>query len=236
MKSKFCAWVLSVLAAGIAVPASATPVILNFDVLGLQATRTGLAVADTYKNLGFSFSTGALAFHNGVPNDVNNVTNPPCIPANCSTPNGFVRNEAGKSFTIQVLDGFSFDGLTLDFARSPKAFSFTIFSRPDINGLVQQATVVGPATLAGWAWTMNCDVLNGCNPGSTTKGSNSTAGVQFGLIDRIEFTPDVDGLFGLDNLRFNPSATASVPEPASLALVVLALGATGMAGRRRKSA
>lgn len=219
MSFKFRALARGCLVAGVfllAASAQAAPVVLDFEVLGLAAPSTGTPVGEAFKNQGFTFGADALAFHSGVVGDPNNWDSGPPARTNNF---GFVSNTLDVGFTINVLAGFDFNGLTLDYAVASQSFEIKVVSRADSSGVVNTVTRDVSASNAGWIWTENDEI---------TKAG-------FGLIDHIDFKPSA-GFLAIDNLRFSPSAPgANVPEPAGFALVALALLVAGVASRRRKT-
>jgi hypothetical protein len=62
-----------------------------------------------------------------------------------------------------------------------------------------------------------------------------TLSLATGLYDRVVITPGsyLDWV-GVDNIRFNTAAVTAVPEPASMALVLLGLAGAGLARRRQR--
>ena len=192
----------------------AAQVVLDFEVLGLAAPNAGTPVGDTFKGQGFTFGEGARAFHSGTDDNAWK-SGPPTHSGSF----GFVSNSIGQGFTIKVLDGFDFNGLTMDYAVASQSFRIEVVSRRDSSGIVNTATRDVSAAASGWVWTENDEIAKS----------------GFGLIDHIAFTPTL-GFLAIDNLRFSPNDPGSnVPEPAGLGLVVLALVGAGLASRRRKA-
>lgn len=233
MEFKFRALAWGCLAAGMSLSAQAAQVVVDFDVLGLQAGSEGTALANQYQAKGLSFTGDAWLFHNGT--DDGNLDRVPCVPSptNCQ-PNGFVSNK-GSGLTITVTEGHSFTGLLLDYAVGPLSFSFTVFSRADSSGNVKSLVrdIVGNSN--GWVWTPGVDALSNTNA-PTGKGVASLTGTSFGEIDKIVFNAN-PAFFAIDNLVFTDSSGGTgnpVPEPASFGLVALALGASGLVARRRR--
>lgn len=197
-----------------AVTSQAAQVVLDFEVLGLAAPATGTPVGDIFKAQGFTFSAGASAFHSGT-DDQAWKSGPPTHSGSF----GYVSNEVGVGFTINVLAGVNFNGLTMDYAVASQPFSIEVVSRADSSGAVNTATRDVSATASGWVWTESDEIVT----------------VGFGLIDRIRFIPS-SGFLAIDNLRFTQAGPGTnVPEPAGLGLVALALAGAGVATRRRKS-
>ena len=197
-----------------AVTSQAAQVVLDFEVLGLAAPAIGTPVVDTFKTQGFTFSSGARAFHSGT--DANAWQSGPPTHSGSF---GFVSNEIGVGFTINVLAGFDFNGLTMDYAVASQPFRIEVVSRADSSGAVNTATLNVGAAASGWKWTENHEIAKGA----------------FGLIDHIDFLPSA-GFLAIDNLRFTPDAAGSnLPEPAGFGLVALALVGAGVATRRRRA-
>lgn len=193
----------------------AAQVKLDFEDLGLAAPITGTPVGDTFRNQGFTFTSQASAFHSGT-DDAAWQSGPPTHSGSF----GFVSNSFGRGFTINVLAGFNFGGLTMDYAVASQPFRIEVVSRADGTGVVKTATRDVSAALSNWVWTENDEIAN--------------AG--FGLIDRIDFI-SANGFLAIDNLSFTVAAPgASVSEPAGFGLVALALAGAGAATRRRKVA
>ena len=197
-----------------AVTSQAAQVVLDFEVIGLAAPSTGTPVGDTFKAQGFSFDPSANAFHAGTDADAWQ-SGPPIHSGSF----GFVSNSLGQGFTINVLAGFNFNGLTLDYAVASQPFRIQVVSRADSSGAVNTATRDVTAAASGWVWTENDEIAKG----------------GFGLIDHINFLPSA-GFLAIDNLRFTPEAAGgNLPEPAGFGLVALALVGAGVATRRRRA-
>lgn len=198
----------------VGVASQAAQVVFDFELLGLAAPQIGTPVVDTFKSQGLTFGAGANAFHSGT--DANAWTDGPPTHSGSF---GFVSNSVGQGFTIQVVNGFNFSGLTMDYAVSTQSFEIKVVSRADNTGAVTIATRDVIASPSGWVWTENDEIAKS----------------GFGMIDHVEFNPS-GGFLAIDNLRFIPNDPgAGVPEPAGLGLVALALVSAGIATRRRKA-
>ena len=136
-----------------AVTSQAAQVVLDFEVIGLAAPSTGTPVGDTFKAQGFSFDPSANAFHAGT--DANAWQSGPPIHSGSF---GFVSNSVGQGFTIQVVNGFNFSGLTMDYAVSTQSFEIKVVSRADNTGAVTIATRDVIASPSGWVWTENDEI------------------------------------------------------------------------------
>lgn len=192
-----------------AVTSQAAQVVLDFEVLGWAAPATGTPVGDTFKTQGFTFSAGASAFHSGTDDDAWK-SGPPTHSGSF----GFVSNKVDTGFTINVLAGFNFNRLTMDYAVASEPFRIEVVSRAGSTAAREVS-----AAPSGWRWTE----------------ADEIAKAGFGFIDHISFIT-TSGFLAIDNLRFTQAAPGTqVPEPVGLGLVALALAGAGVATRRRKS-
>lgn len=223
MTSKLRAFSLGCVAAALFGSAQAAVVTLDFEAIGLAAPHTGKAVGTSFSSAGLTFSANALAFHKGVLGEVPNENDT----------NGAMVARAGNfGYVRSLYFGGGFNGFRIDIAgKNYDRFALTlgvqdtpveIFAYDANNnklntsgGIFQNHPV--------FAWTSSFTLVD---------GSAKTN------IDHITFNFATRGLFAIDDLQFTEASPAggTVPEPAGLGMVVLALAAAGVASRRSKSA
>ena len=214
MASKIKLLTLGCAAAALLGSAQAAVMQLDFEVLGSAASSAGTPVGDTYKaSNGVTFSAGAIAQHNGLAN--NNVTPPPTRSGNF----GFVSNAFDGSsgyldFSVTFDASKSYTDISLDWAAA-EDLKITLF---DTVGESRSRSLQG-GDWSGWAFWNLADIF-----GDPRK------------IGRIEFSSGAHERFAIDNLRFSTDFGSSVPEPAGLGLVALALAGAGLVSRRNRKA
>lgn len=138
------------------------------------------------------------------------VTQPP------TTPN-FLSNTQGTSFSINVLNGFSLNSISLSYAANANQHDVRLF---------------------GFDTGSQAEYLISIVPGSSSSTNSLWLPVSFGgvsaAVRRIEFhAGDAGASFSIDNLGFDFVRNSSnVPEPAALGLVALALAGVQLTRRR----
>lgn len=203
--------------------AQADAVTLNFD--GLLANESGPVAATNSE--GFSF-TGAYVWESRF--SATGPTSSDPIPDDSNSGNGFIANRS------QTTDGLTI-GMNLlavpNVTRYIRSITFDMFvpaDTPFAYGYAGGSTTAA-ATIA--APTFSVGTGKAWIPGQLLDfGADSR-------VSRLEFGGSGQGTIGLDNLIIQFTASdiggGTVPEPASYALVALALLAAGGASRRRKA-
>lgn len=220
MSSKLRAFSLGCVAAALSWSAQAAVVTLDFETLGLAASSVGTAVGSSFSSDGLTFSANALAFHNGQASDNDSITAIPTRAGNF----GYVRSPFGDmgytSFQIDI-SGKNYDQFALTLGVSTLAVEIYAY---DALGKVLNSGLHSFSNSGGFAWA---------SPYTLVDGSAKTN------IDHITFNFATKGLFAIDDLTFTEAGTpggGTVPEPAGLGLVALALAAAGLASKRARSA
>jgi len=227
MSSKFRAFSLGCVAAALSWSAQAAVVNLDFETIGLAAPSTGTAVGSSFSSDGLTFSADALAFHKGVTEDPDRNDTSGAILARAGN-FGYVRSLFSNSLPI---GGPGFKSFRIDIAgKNYDQFALTL-------GVDQSEVRI-------FAYDVNGNVLNTGNKFSfSNSGGFAWGAPRYMLVDGSAKT-NIDhitfgyrGLFAIDDLQFTEAAGGggTVPEPAGLGLVVLALAAAGAASRRGKS-
>ncbi len=219
MSSKFRAFSLGCVAAALSWSAQAAQVTLDFETIGLAASSTGTAVGNTLGN-GLTFSANALAFHNGKLTENDLFTSIPTRPNNFGYVRGFYDGNNFTSFTIKVDATKSYDRFALTVGVAAQAVEIYAY---DASGVVLNTGLHSFQSNNLFQWmTSPYTLVDG------SKGRN---------IDHITFNVATLSAFAIDDLQFTEAAGGggTVPEPAGLGLVVLALAAAGAASRRGKS-
>ena len=214
MASKIRSLALGCAAAALLGSAQAAVVILDFEALGSAAGSAGTPVGDTYlASNGVAFTAGAIAQHNGLAN--NNVSPPPVRSGN----HGFVSNAFDDSagflnFTASFDTSRAYADISLDWAAEAD-FKATAF---DTAGTSQSMSLLG-GNWSGWAMLNLADIFG-----------------DHRQIDRVLFSTSNGSRFAIDNLRLATASGSTVPEPAGLGLLAVALAGAGLASRRGRKA
>lgn len=176
------------------------------------AAQAGLAEA----NLGLA--TGAFASSFGA-DDANE--------ASSAAQSFFVNAGDTISFTWQVLtrDAYAGNG---DIANDSAWVAFSLATNPQQTGVITQTKLGDIGTLAlqagadGWSVT-------GPNTFTFTAATSGTARLGWGVNDMVDSTGTT--LLAIQNV----SVQSAVPEPASVALLLAALGVIGLSTLRRRN-
>lgn len=222
MTPSFRSLALAFAVAGAVLPAQASQLSLNFEGLVPADAKAPVALGGTT----FPDSTGlpAIQFSGGA--FASNSTISSKVPAGHG---GFGVDDINAYFKIDVLAGFDFDLLSLDFAVGSAGFEIWVTGRDALKTVIK-APVFGNLD-GSWSWRDNQDVF------ALAAGNGPRTDV--GLIQSVEFIGS--GLFAIDNLRLDLSGGCTVncggtvPEPASFGIVALALLGAGLASRRRRA-
>ena len=229
MTSKLRSFSLGCVAAVLLGSAQAAVVLLDFETIGIAAPSTGTAVGATFSNAGLSFSGNALAFHNGLASGNDSLT----AIATRTNNFGYVRSPFSNSlptggpgfssFTIHIAAGKNYDKFALTLGVSTVGVDIYAYGAGSTTPL-NTGGIHTFSNTGGFAWA--------ATPYLLVDGSTNTN------IDRITFNVATSGLFAIDDLQFTTAGTGggTVPEPAGLGLVALALAAAGVASRRTKPA
>ena len=208
----------ALITAGLLSTAQAALAVIDFDELKPGKSRPlplaatpGDIVTTQYARFGLEFTSN---------NEVrcSPSTGPDCTaareiapPPHVSSPNFLMNNAVGTGFSINVLNHFSLNSLSLDIAANRNPFFVRFFDASD-------TLMLG----SGLEWT------NGSNFDWRTE---VLAGVS-SAVRRIEFGGTATS-FAIDHLRFDYTLDhLHVPEPAVLGLVALALAGVGLSRRK----
>ena len=214
MASKIRLLALGCAAAALLGSAQAAVVILDFEALGSAAGSAGTPVGDTYlASSGVAFSAGALAQHNGLAD--NNVSPPPVRSGN----HGFV----GNAFDVSA--GYLSFTTTFDTSRAYADISFDWAAEGDFTatavdtaGRSKSMSLLG-GNWSGWAIFNLADIFG-----------------DHRLLDHVLFSSSSGSRFAIDNLSLATASGGTVPEPAGLGLLAVALAGAGLASRRGRKA
>lgn len=233
---------LAAMTVGAAVSAQAAPTVINIDFEALaEAAKKDGKPAKIKKEKDFLFA-GATVYH------VDQTTDPDGDYAKGKYPkperkrgngDGFIQNRDGanlnvtkQTISVQLVGALANDdieSISFDLAIGSQSilYLFAIGKDADGNGFREQ---FGP--IKGgirWAWR------------SLPVGSELDSFAGLGVINRIEFEVEESNgfipAFALDNInvKFAGTGGGTVPEPAGLGLVALALAAAGLTTRKRRA-
>ena len=218
MASKIKLLALGCVASALLGSAQATVVTLDFDAIGLAAPSTVVGSTFTASD-GVTFSTNAIANHNGSSSG-SNVVPPPTRADSLGhvIPNGFVSNalvsRAYGDFTISFDRNKTYVDISLEWAAFGD-FQITLF---DDTGVTRTFQGNGSNWTTGWALLDLTGIFG-----------------DHRRIDHINFSNSTDSRFAIDNLRLaERPGGGTLPEPAGLGLVALALAGAGLASRRSR--
>lgn len=228
MTSKFLILALAVMGWGAAVSVQAAPtVLIDFETLAEKAKEpkkdkphgTPIVLTDQVQNIAFA---GTTIFHE---------TQTTRSAGYCCTApaghRGFIQTREGIASTSRVsekievrlvgaLAGGDIESITFDAATGSTDLEFHAFDRQGKKTKFD----FNPSPTA-WAWV-----------------SQTLNFTDLGVINRVEFVNlgGSSAVFALDNLAFTLAGTGvgSVPEPAALGLLALALAAASITTRKRQ--
>ncbi len=201
-------------------PATASVITLNFEGAGDQAQLLDFynggtdSVGNSGSNYGVGFGSNALSLVDADAGGSGNFGNEP-------SPNTIMFFLSGTA-VLNYAPGFT-TGFSFYYSSSTDAV-VNVYS-----GLNATGTLLGSIHL-------NAQAFDGCSGDPTGQFCNwSAAGVAFaGTAMSIDFGGTVNQT-GYDNITFG-SATPTVPEPSTYALLALGLAGVGAIARRRKNA
>jgi hypothetical protein len=126
-----------------------------------------------------------------------------------------VNSVGGEGFTLTIdTTKFDYDLLSFNYSVSDAGLSYNV---TDVDGKSFAAFKDIFPSNGQWVW-----------------GAETADLAALGKIKSVEFRTGNGAFFGIDNIAFSlTGTTTTVPEPASLALVGLALAGMGAASRRR---
>lgn len=221
MTPKFRTLALAAMSLGTVMSAQAA--LINFEELALQALNSspsplGTPLLLTNQISGFSF-TGATVYH--VAQTIASSRPGPTDPSHT----GFIQSRAAnntvnREIKIQLAQsqaGGDIESIDFNLSTNQTLIRLWAYDTAGASRSFDFGDTSGPAA---WEWI-----------------SGSKAFADLGAVNRIEFENLGGGAFALDDLNFTLANTGggTVPEPAGLGLVALALAAVGLTTRKRRA-